>query len=273
MFNARIGFIAKNTGSSYIRKTTNSGLNWDTIVNGESFTDMFFTDSLIGWKADMGSMKKTINGGNNWVNQQFPVTYSTGIIRFSNVNKDTIWGGGGIIAFPNSQLRGLVYKTTNGGNNWGYQIPDTTIHIPEYFHNKFTNNLNGWAYATTSGIHTVTGGDSITYYTSVKPISNNIPNEYILFQNYPNPFNPVTKIKYQLPAPWLRQSGITNKSYVEIIVNDITGKEVITLVSEEQTAGTYEAEFSGVNYSSGIYFYSLIIDGKVIDTHKMILLK
>jgi hypothetical protein len=45
------------------------------------------------------------------------------------------------------------------------------------------------------------------------------------------------------------------------------------LVNEEQTAGTYEVDFSGANYSSGVYFYSLIIEGKVIDTKKMILIK
>jgi photosystem II stability/assembly factor-like uncharacterized protein len=70
-FNGNIGFIAKNTGSSYVRKTTNGGQNWDTIVNGEGFRDMYFVDTLTGWKA-YGNMKKTTNGGLNWVTQTLP---------------------------------------------------------------------------------------------------------------------------------------------------------------------------------------------------------
>jgi hypothetical protein len=47
----------------------------------------------------------------------------------------------------------------------------------------------------------------------------------------------------------------------------------MSLVNEEQTTGLYKVDFSGINYSSGVYFYSLIVDGQLVDTKKFILLK
>ncbi|MGA2669106.1 MAG: T9SS type A sorting domain-containing protein [Ignavibacteria bacterium] len=265
MFNGRIGFISKT--NSYLRKTTDGGQSWFVILNNEAFSDMHFIDSLVGWKSDNGTMKKTTDGGLTWINQQFPVTYAVGIIKFSNVNNDTIWGVGGIVVYPNNQGRGIIYKTTNGGNNWGYQIPDTNIHVFEYLHNKFINKLNGWAYSGSTGVHTVTGGNDTTY-SGIKNISSQIPKEFKLYQNYPNPFNPKTKIRYEIR---------NHTSEVRLILYDITGKEITILVNQKpfaiDEARIYEVEFDGSNFSSGVYFYSLIVDGQLIDTKKMILLK
>jgi len=60
---------------------------------------------------------------------------------------------------------------------------------------------------------------------------------------------------------------------VKLVVFDITGKEIINLVDDAQTAGTYKVDWNAAGYSSGIYFYSLIINSSVIDTKKMVLLK
>ena len=51
------------------------------------------------------------------------------------------------------------------------------------------------------------------------------------------------------------------------------GKFIIDLVNQKQSVGTYQSEFSGLGYSSGVYFYSLIIDGKIVDTKRMVLIK
>ena len=50
-------------------------------------------------------------------------------------------------------------------------------------------------------------------------------------------------------------------------------REIIKLVNKEQTAGTYEVDFSGNGLSSGVYFYRMIVDSQTIDTKKMILVK
>jgi hypothetical protein len=89
-----------------------------------------------------------------------------------------------------------------------------------------------------------------------------IPSMYTLEQNYPNPFNPVTKIKYGLPE----------NSYVELIVYDISGREVRTLVSGYREANTYEFDFDGTELPSGVYFYKLEI-GSISLTRKMLLIK
>ncbi|MGH2575025.1 MAG: T9SS type A sorting domain-containing protein, partial [Ignavibacteria bacterium] len=76
---------------------------------------------------------------------------------------------------------------------------------------------------------------------------NQIPSAYRLEQNYPNPFNPTTTITYALPK----------FSAVEIIVFDMAGRIVKTLVSEIKQAGTYSVDFDASELSSGVYFYKM----------------
>jgi photosystem II stability/assembly factor-like uncharacterized protein len=271
MYNARIGFIKNNNNSSSLKKTTNGGENWFPTVN-EGFYDMYFIDSLTGWKSSGisdSSMKKTSNGGLNWSKQFLPdggyISNFGGMLRFSNLYHDTIWGVGNYVIYPNSQVRPLLYRTTNGGVNWLYQIPDTSlVHLAAPYHFvKFINKYNGWAYYDDRGIHTVSGGDT-TFLSNIKEqITNNISEEFILYQNYPNPFNPISNIKYK----------IEKTALVKIIVFDIRGKEVATLLDKKQTSGSYEVIFDGSNLSSGIYFYSLFVEGVRIDTKKAVLLK
>lgn len=90
-----------------------------------------------------------------------------------------------------------------------------------------------------------------------------IPNQYTLKQNYPNPFNPTTTIGYSFPLD----------SRVNLIVYDVTGKEIISLVTNEQkTAGYYATIFDARSLSSGIYYYRLIA-GDYKETKKMMLIK
>ncbi|MGA2668916.1 MAG: hypothetical protein ABSF32_08360, partial [Ignavibacteria bacterium] len=152
MFNARIGFIAKT--NSYTRKTTDGGQSWFILTNGsgEGFYDMYFADSLLGWGA-FYNMRKTTNGGINWIVQTLPSGGNilvTDFVTFSNINIDTIWGAYGIYLFPNNQARAFLFRTTNSGDNWLFQIPDTSIHIGSYSYVNFVNKVNGWAYRSSS---------------------------------------------------------------------------------------------------------------------------
>ena len=90
----------------------------------------------------------------------------------------------------------------------------------------------------------------------------NLPYKYALAQNYPNPFNPVTTFSYNVPTT----------SQVKIIVFDVLGREIATLVNEEKMPGTYQASFDGTNLTSGIYFYQMQA-GPFIQTKKMMLVK
>ena len=98
-------------------------------------------------------------------------------------------------------------------------------------------------------------------------ISYEVPGRFELTQNYPNPFNPVTKFKFSLPK----------FSEVKVVVFDIMGREVKTLVNEKLEPGKYEVDWNGTNgmgntVSSGIYFYK-IVAGNYVETKKMIMLK
>jgi hypothetical protein len=89
-----------------------------------------------------------------------------------------------------------------------------------------------------------------------------------LYQNAPNPFNPATTITYYLPKA----------SFVTLEVFDVGGAFVRRLVGEHQSEGMRQAMWdgrsdTGASVSSGIYFYRLTADGKVIGTKKMALLK
>lgn len=91
---------------------------------------------------------------------------------------------------------------------------------------------------------------------------NNSVKDFVLEQNYPNPFNPTTVISYQLPV----SSDVTLKVY------NILGNEIVTLVDEYKTAGSYEVKFDAATLPSGVYFYK-IQTGSLTDTKKMLLIK
>jgi hypothetical protein len=266
MYNRNIGFMGTDNGE--LLKTTNCGVNWTKIYTSVyiHYTDMYFKDSLTGFLASV-ELYKTTNGGVNWQSQALPTIPGSNytdksINKFSLIN-DTIYTVFSKVNYPNNQSRAVIYKSTNGGLNWGYQIPDTSYHISGIFFIKFISGKKGWCYRTNpEGIITYTGGDS-TIYTGINNNLASVTNDFVLFQNYPNPFNPATNIKYK----------IEKTSSVKIIVFDISGKEIRTLINKKQSKGDYEVRFDGNVFSSGVYFYSFFVDNNRIDTKKMIMIK
>ncbi|NUO20066.1 T9SS type A sorting domain-containing protein [bacterium] len=86
--------------------------------------------------------------------------------------------------------------------------------------------------------------------------------EYALMQNYPNPFNPTTTIEYTV-----RELG-----NVELKVYSVDGREVATLVSGLQDAGSYSVDFDASGLASGMYLYKMTVNGFTA-TQKMVLMK
>src|SRR4030095_7914188 len=89
-----------------------------------------------------------------------------------------------------------------------------------------------------------------------------IPSKFNLYQNYPNPFNPSTTIKFDL----------SKSSNVKIIIYDMLGKVVETLVNQNMEAGNYSIAYTPKNLASGIYFYQFTA-GEFQDIKKMTLVK
>jgi hypothetical protein len=121
--------------------------------------------------------------------------------------------------------------------------------------------------------NTIDGGDFVvsskitTAALSLSPIginiiSSEVPSKFALLPNYPNPFNPVTKIRFDIPK----------ESSVKMLVYDAAGTKITTLVSEQLKPGSYEVDWDGRGYSSGIYFCKLI-SGEYAQTMKMVLIK
>jgi hypothetical protein len=89
-----------------------------------------------------------------------------------------------------------------------------------------------------------------------------LPTEYNLAQNYPNPFNPKTQISFALP----------HSGKVKLVVYNVLGQEVETLVDAEMEAGNHTVSWEASKYSSGVYFYRLDAE-RYTQTLKMMLLK
>ncbi len=88
------------------------------------------------------------------------------------------------------------------------------------------------------------------------------PRKFLLLSNYPNPFNPLTTIRYELPR----------QIHVRLAIFDLLGREVAVLVDDVREPGSNEVVWDAGALASGIYFYQLQTETKVI-TEKMVLLK
>ena len=249
-------FINENTGwsvggpsSPKIIKTTNGGTNWFTqsTTVGTPLYSVMFADANTGWAVAgyLGgeTIIKTTNGGAVWFSQS---SGDTRYLRECYVKNST-----SVIAVGQG---GKVITTTNGGDNWIVQSTGSSV---ELWSVDFANDSVGYAIGTNVVLKTTNGG-----VTFIRGTPNNIPDEYALYQNYPNPFNPSTNIRFDIPT----------SNHVKIIIYNTLGKEVVTLVNEKLSVGSYEVDWNANNYSSGIYFYKLIAtDFSAIK--KMVLLK
>ena len=250
--NPNIGWIINITGTlgtEFIYKTTNGGIDWFYQFNILNVHSIFFINQTTGWTSGYGSgptIYKSTNGGNNWIPCLFCDLSPSHSLYFVDSIKG--WGAG----------FGQINHTINAGTIWSTQ---TTNHpFIQYNSIYFSNSLTGWTAGDSGVILKTTNGGVLTNF------SNNaaeLPVRFFLSQNHPNPFNPRTIINYEL--------GITN--YVKLIVFDVLGNEVATLVNENKPVGSYKVEFDGSEFASGIYFYRLEVDGNHIDTKRMILLK
>jgi len=241
-----------SSGTIYISKTTNFGLNWSVVYNATpgwppfSIMNILFCDNMKGFclRNTLGAIQfqRTINGGSGW-----GATTGTGsdIIKFVYfINTSTGW------VISNSK----IYRSSDSGVNWNrQQAPE----LGTYNVINFADSVNGWVASTTGLLKTSSGG-----FTGIESNSNEIPNKFALEPNYPNPFNPVTKIKFDIPK----------QSVARIIIYDLLGREVTTLVNEQLKPGTYEIDWDGTGFASGVYFYSLVTD-EFTETKRMVLIK
>lgn len=289
--NSHTGWICSALGR--VLKTTNGGNSWDTanVGNDGPLRDIQFLNQQTGWVCgDGGNLRKSTNGGVNWFGFQLLTTANLTGLDF--INPDTGWvvseqdnfifrttdgddwdtiaqlPGGNLqysyTIYFTSALTGYIggtftrlFKTVNGGFNW-YRDSISNLGFINNF--SFYNDSIGWA---------VGGGGLIIHTTNgglIVPVTGNYeeaPQKYILYQNYPNPFNSQTKISFNL----------SQKSLAELKLYSIIGEELFIIAKGLYNSGSYEVSFDAGNLSSGVYFYTLKIDGLNINTKRMILIK
>ncbi len=164
----------------------------------------------------------------------------------------------------------ILGSVTNTGTHWRFQIFDLSAWAGE---NKIKI---GWKYRYATGS---TSGDNWymddlvlpqRYYHPTVVFSDDVatlPTQFALKQNYPNPFNPTTTIKYQL----------AKKSDVKIVIYNILGQAVRTLVDNSVDAGYHQKVWDGMNdfgnrEATGIYFYRMVAKD-FVKSKKMVLMK
>jgi photosystem II stability/assembly factor-like uncharacterized protein len=232
-------YLGANRG--FIRRTTNGGLNWNmTFIDSVNYFYDACTSNDVNWFAagarvyDLGGIiVGSTNAGISWSEHYFPSYISA--IHFPSVSTGFA-----------SSLNGIMYKTTNAGENW---FPTQCVSNENLYGLYFINDNTGFGVNDYGHIiKTTTGGGVLI---GIEPVTTETPVRFSLSQNYPNPFNPVTKIKFDLPL----------NADVKLIVYDILGREVRRLVESRLNPGTYNITFDGTNLASGVYFYRLIANG------------
>jgi photosystem II stability/assembly factor-like uncharacterized protein len=246
-----IGYFYKNKGSAFdIWKTSNGCDTWSfvTIDEPATFPGIKFYDANRGIVVGSFNMWSTDNAGDTWsktiINEFNANDYNwVSDIEFMPNNSNSFW-----MSVENN----LLYTSDNGASF------DTLLSttLGEFIDIVFTDSLNAWALSSVGLYHTSNGG--ILSYDSKQ----NIVSNFVLEQNYPNPFNPTTTINYL----------ISTKMDVKIIVYNILGEQIKTLVKEEKEPGYYSVMFDATKLSSGTYFYK-ITSNNFTEVRKMILLK
>ena len=299
-------------GAKKLFKSTNGGANWfatnsNTVLNGANISclDVSYTspETLI---AATGQRTTPIfeifcstNGGTTWTKSAsaIPNRYPTDIAFDPSNSK---------IAFATFSGYGTshVFKSTDAGKTWN----DISANLPDLpTQSVCVDPVDGSAIyvGTDLGVYrTLDGGKIWEPWFDGMPVAmiidlsisrvdrrlraatfgngvyqrklpalvlaerSTVPLEYSLSQNFPNPFNPSTTISYSIPA------GTDGHSFqnVTLRVHDVSGKEIATLVNEQQKAGIYSVKFNASKLSSGVYFYTLH-SGKFSETKKLVLMK
>jgi photosystem II stability/assembly factor-like uncharacterized protein len=253
--------ITEMTFLSVLLKSTDSGNTWsemnftgiDNLLDISFFNDNTGLITGAGYVNGLehGFLLKTTDGGITWNEISSPV--SNGVYKGVNLIKGT---GTGFVFGRISSSISFIAKTNNYGLNWlNFSLLNFTKDMTD---GAIADNNNwyicgGDFYSSAVILKTTNAGGPI----GIKPVSNNIPNEYKLYQNYPNPFNPVTKIKFDVGPPLSSPPSQGGDRGVVLKIYDVLGREIAVLVNEKLTPGTYEVEWIASNYPSGLYFYRL----------------
>jgi len=143
--NRRLGWALSNDylffGTKML-KTTNGGLNWQLSVFPDTtqvFYTIFFLDSLTGFMGGYtGTIYKTTNGGNNWINCYIDSNYCPYLYLFPKLNFSFLNAQTGFVCGGHLDIQGMIWRTTDAGLNWlTYCVtPEPVLRIKSLYPNK-----------------------------------------------------------------------------------------------------------------------------------------
>lgn len=224
-------------------KSTDNGQTWVNITNGinhGSFSSLIYIEGLFLFLGTDGGIYKSSDLGEHW-----GLVLPFYEIRNIASNKSSM-----IIA--GTELG--TFLSTNLGDTWeliNSGLPDSSI-FSVFFDD------DGYAFCSVTDFGIFRSNSQIVNVEDTWQLLGS----YSMLQNYPNPFNPLTKIKF----------AISKAAPTKLLVYDLLGKQVKSLMDEYKEAGTYEVTFNASELSSGVYFYTLQ-SAEFIFTKKMTLLK
>ena len=239
----------KGLPGGYVSSLAIDETNGDNVIavfsNYEIISLYYTNDGGTSWVPISGNLEQNSNGSGNG-----PSCRWASILNY-----------GGVKSYFVATSAGLYSTNTLNGNStiWTHESPDK-IGVSVCSMVK-TRDLDGVVIVSTHGA----GVFSADFTVSVE--DNIQPSKFELSQNYPNPFNPSTTINYSIPS--VETHGYAS---VQLVVYDILGREVATLVNKQQQSGSYEVVFNASHLPSGTYFYKLTA-GNFSKTKKLLLLK
>ncbi|MGD8780734.1 MAG: T9SS type A sorting domain-containing protein [Ignavibacteria bacterium] len=260
IFPGNVSEIISDGNSLYVRiqaealyGSSDNALTWDSLKTNFSnnFFDVLVQDSCVYVGTFSNGFYISRDKGNNWHNASIGLPDSAGTRALSLYSNN-------IIASISKDFQQSIYRYNLGDNKWHSFNEGFSLKRTGYIYD-FVNNSEYIFLASDSSIWRRPLSDLIT---DVAQFNNQLITDAILFQNYPNPFNPSTTIEFKIAKP----------GQVKIVVYDLLGREVGTILNEYKNTGNYKVTFVTDNLSSGIYYYRLI-SGNNIRTKSMILLK
>jgi hypothetical protein len=175
----------------------------------------------------------------------------------------------------NTIIEAYLARSTDGGNTFTNElissqpsptlIPGSNVRFGDYICLDYRGNriVPVWTDERLGGYNEEIFTAVINDVVGIEPIASETPTEFVLEQNYPNPFNQSTMFNVQCSIA----------GDAEIKVFDLTGKELATVLNERLQPGTYVINYNASGLASGVYFYSLFVNGKLINTKKMIMIR
>jgi len=254
----------------WVRMYNGIGNSWDwaTSIATDNFNNVYisgFISVLNPLSSDIATIKYNSSGVEQWVKTYNGPGNGNDFANSLNLdNLGNIYVAGS--SYDSASLSDFVTIQYNpeGTQQWVQVYNGLRDSTDQAFSIAVDNEYNVFVTGTSVGVGSLNDIVTIKYsqVIGLVPISNIVPEKFFLQQNYPNPFNPQTNINFELPV-----SG-----EVDLIVYDMLGRKIETLVSQVLNAGTYKVEWDASKYSSGVYYYTISTE-RFNETKKMILIR